>query len=370
MGKLGLAAIIAVAALSADPASAGAQNALGSASAIDEVLGTATTWEWKTPADIAKTSRVITILRGGGQVKIQVLIDETFKPNLTALLTLAQAFPPVETQEHLCRETPDTPKAGIKFVGEAFERIVPPDAVLPPNATPAQNIQPLLSKRAGGNYTLIFAKATVQQASGRFYVNGEAHQVLREYKIVLKKANGAKFTYTPTARKKYMTKEGEVIPTALPRFDGKRIYAGQFRVFHEVGKQKVHVAVVAADMPGALLRSETKKLSETIAERLEGDDELEIDARFATYFFEDQEASGTASLLTHRMDWKMRVEIKIGSPSFSLDTKGKSIFDTDTKIAADPSKGDGTPYAGAEKNDPGKDDGWDASTGQFDVVKQ
>ncbi|MBI2901263.1 MAG: hypothetical protein HYY17_13855, partial [Planctomycetes bacterium] len=195
-------------------------------------------------------------------------------------------------------------------------------------------------------------------------------QVLQDYQLVLKKAIGAKFTDTPAARTPYYVKGERITPTSLPRFDGQRTYGAQFRVFHMVGKQKVHVAVVAADMPGALLRSETKKLSENIVETLEGDDELEIEARFATYFFEDQEASGTASLLTHRMDWKMRVEIKIGSFSFVLDTKGKSIFDTDTKIAADPSKGEGTPYAGAEKNDPGNDDGWDASTGQFDVAKQ
>jgi hypothetical protein len=333
---------------------------------LDEVEGTATKYTYAIPKNIGGDFQFTRVQRDGDTITFEFTTNSNVDPNEVKKFKLAKADGPVPTSEHECRPVAGADKMKTTFQGEAFERIIPPTTEDAPGATPADPVAPLQITAKGGTFRLFVGKFTLQQASGRFYVNGEVHQVVTSFESKLKQnSTGKTFTWTARARAEYEdpVEKKKVTPTKMPRFDVKRTYPLQFRVFRIEGETKLYEAVVAIDTPGIFVPSNPKAY---FGIRIEPDDEMTFDASFSTYFWEDCEADGTLSLATHRVDWKVHAELKHGNPAF-FNSKGKSTKDNTTKVHADPGTGAGTPYRNAETNDPGRDNGWSPTPdGQLD----
>ncbi|MBI2900691.1 MAG: hypothetical protein HYY17_10945 [Planctomycetes bacterium] len=338
----------------------------GGSGRIEEVPGTATKYEWKVPKEIGGGLQLIFIRRDGDIVTFEFTTNAIAKPNVKTTLTLAKLDGVKTTVPHKCRETPVSPKVDIAFNGEAFERIVPPNTPAPP-ATPVDPVQPLTIVAAEGKTTFLIGKLALHQGSGRFYVNGLASQVVTDWKSTFKqKITGKTFVWTPKASPEYTIEGQKVTPTSLPRFDVKRAYPAQFRVFHEQAGKRIHVAVVSIDTPGIVVDSASRVWFD--AGRMAVDDEATLEMSLSNYLFEDQEAILTPDLPTHRFDWTVRAEFKYGN--LFATSKGKSVQDADTTVAPDPATGANTAYGEALTNDPGTDGGWNSVPGQLDRKQQ
>lgn len=159
-----------------------------------------------------------------------------------------------------------------------------------------------------------------------------------------------------------MSKEKQTVkPDPIPRFDVKRTYPFQFRVFGEEGDKKIHVAIVAADTPGLFLLSKPKVFMDVGT--MQQDDEAILDLSFFTYFWEDCEADGNLTLATHRIDWTVHAEWKLAV--LFPNSKGKATKDSGTTIFPDPPIAEGTSYHKAGINDPGVDSGFTPVPGQL-----
>lgn len=337
------------------------------AATLDEVEGTETKYSYAIPKNIGGDFQFTRVERDGNSVIFEFTTNANLDPNVVKKFKLEKVDGPVDTDEHECRPAPNEAKVKTKFQGEAFERIMPPDTEDVPAATPVAPVPALKITTKAGTFRLFVGKFTLQQASGRFYLNGEVHQVVTAFKSTLKHG-GKTFTWTAKARPEYEDAETKVkvTPTKMPRFDVKRTYPLQFRVFKKDGEKKTHVAVVAIDTPGILVPSNPKAF---YGIKIDAGDEMTFEAEFSTYFWEDCEADGTLTLPTHRVDWKVKAELKHADPLF-VQSKGTSTKDGTTKIHKDPATGNGTPYKGAETNDPGRDNGWSPDpNGQLDVTE-
>lgn len=322
---------------------------------IPEVAGTATNWTWQVPQDITNASNITEVSRDGDTVRMKVLTHErlgTVTPFKLAKINQADA----ETKEHSCKPSKDAANVNIKFTAEAFERIFPPNDEEPPAATPENPVEGLQITQRSGFVIHSWGKMTVQQASGRFYWNGEVHQVFTKFVATLEK-EGKTITWTPKASS---VKDA----TSTPRFDGSKIYNAQVRIFTGSAANKTHVAVVAIDMPS--LRASSGPRGMFVDEVLSTSQPMTFEVDFETYFFEDCNLDGSAELPTHRIDWKLRTNATTGATHPFTDFKGKSIKDNDTKANKDPDVGTGTSHAKAENNDAGTVKGWDPRTGQYD----
>ncbi|MBI2898783.1 MAG: hypothetical protein HYY17_01220 [Planctomycetes bacterium] len=263
-------------------ASAQGNGVLKASDKVGEVEGTAIQYKWDVPPETGSGIQWKTVERNGDTVTVTFITDANAKPNVETDFSLSKVDGVVATANHKCRTSAKGPKADIKFQGEAFERIMPPSTPQAPIATPDQPVSPFAPILPSGHFKHFVGKFVLQEASGRFYLNGEVHQVVTHWKSTLKKAAPAKkFTWTPKAGPEYQdpVTKTKVTPAPLPRFDIKRTYPNQFRVFTEVltpqGKQKIYVAVVSVDTPGIILTSDKKVFFD--AGLLEPNDELTLE---------------------------------------------------------------------------------------------
>lgn len=321
---------------------------------IDEVEGSADQWEWKTPAFIKNQSKAQRVVRNGNNVSMDLLVNEQTQTVKT--LKLARIDQAADTAAaHDCSIKRNQPKVALQFTPETFERIVPPSDEDPPATTPAAQVDALVLTERNGNQIFFFGKLTVQQVSGRSYLNGEVHQVFTKLVTTMKKDDKT-FTWTPQASPKYQN----ITPTSVPRFDGQMVYSAQFRVVTGKGDDKRHLAVVAIDLPGIRLGS---LRAQYIDEAVSTKNEITFEVEFQAYFFVDCDADGTPELPTHRIDWKMKAQLKTGDTHPFQGLKGKSEKDDTTKANKNPDHtGPDSSHKKADDNDPGPQ-GWDPFQG-------
>lgn len=236
--------------------------------------------------------------------------------------------------------------AGVKFNGELFQPVAPPDTEEAPATDPTEEANGF---DGGGDSGPFFAVPTVLVAGGRFYQNGVYKQVILkdgfELKITRPDGHGIKFTPKPAIP------EGEKKTDPLPRFDGKEVYPGQVRVV-DPNDAEVMKAVVLFDQPALrAFKAGDKLLGQTLAES----EKVTFKTSFESYAFEDCDEDKTAELATHRFDWSVDVTATVGSKNVA----GKGLAKKGTpSIKADPNAGAGSSFQEARDNDPGPEKGF------------
>lgn len=226
-------------------------------------------------------------------------------------IKLPRLVAPTSTAEKTCK-LKKVDVAGVKFNGELFQRVVPPGTEEAPATDPTEEANGF---DGGGDSGPFFGVPTVLVAGGRFYQNGIYKQVILkdgfELKITRPDGHGIKFTPKPAIP------EGEKKTEPLPRFDGREVFAGQFRCVDPYDGE-VTKAVVLFDPPALrAFKAGDKLLGQTLAEN----EKVTLKTSFESYAFEDCDEDKTAELGTHRFDWSVEITATVGTK----DVAGKGL---------------------------------------------
>lgn len=270
------------------------------------------------------------IRRTGGNDFVEFVFDSGI------IRKLPRVAGPIETTEHDCLPVKEEPATTIKFIGEAFTRLLPPDEEEAPDEDVA-DAPPFERGRAG------WFKPACFVVGGRFYQSGSFSQVITEYEEKVTnpdKKTGIK--WTPRAR----IQTGKHATGALPRFDSRSPAEAQVRL-HQEDDVTRQTGSVFWDIPG-IWKFETNELN---GERLTPGQVFSFHVRFEAYAFENCDlADFIPDLPTHRFDWGIDVEVSVKEKP--TDNTGSIKLSPQATIIPDPDAGADSSFGKAKKNDP------------------